>query len=133
MSGFARIKRVVILTFSVLFGVYLIAAASPRSGQQPDNTKTNQGDANKDATTAERQTNNASDVATTKQIRASIMKDKDLSTYAHNIKIITRDGKVTLKGPVRSQEEKASLETKAASIAGGDNVTSDLTIAPPKQ
>jgi osmotically-inducible protein OsmY len=61
------------------------------------------------------------------------MKDKSLSTYAHNIKIITRDGKVTLKGPVRSEDEKAAIEAKAATVAGADNVTDQLTVAPPKQ
>ena len=61
------------------------------------------------------------------------MKDKSLSTYAHNIKIITQDGKVTLKGPVRSEEEKASIESKAVAIAGQNNVTNQLEVAPPKQ
>jgi len=61
------------------------------------------------------------------------VKDKSLSTYAHNIKIITQDGKVTLKGPVRSEEEKASIESKAVAIAGQNNVTNQLEVAPPKQ
>jgi osmotically-inducible protein OsmY len=61
------------------------------------------------------------------------MKDKSLSTYAHNIKVITRDGKVTLKGPVRSEDEKNEIAAKAASIAGADNVTNEMTVAPPKQ
>jgi hyperosmotically inducible periplasmic protein len=133
MTGFAQIRRAAVAALALLLGTYSIAAASPRSGQQPDNTKTNQSDANKDAATAQGQTNSVSDLATTKQIRATIMKDKGLSTYAHNVKIITQDGKVTLKGPVRSQEEQVSLEAKAMSIAGAANVTSELTIAPPKQ
>jgi osmotically-inducible protein OsmY len=61
------------------------------------------------------------------------MQDKSISTYAHNIKIVTRDGKVTLKGPVRTEEEKASIETKAAAVAGADNVTNGLTVAPKAQ
>jgi len=60
------------------------------------------------------------------------MKDKSLSTYAHNVKIITQDGKVTLKGPVRTQEEKAAVEGKAVTIAGDGNVTSQIEIATPK-
>ena len=68
----------------------------------------------------------------TKKIRSAIYQDKSLSTYAHNIKIITRNGAVTLKGPVRSDEEKANIEAKAATIAGQDNVRSQLTVAPPK-
>lgn len=61
------------------------------------------------------------------------MKDKSLSAYAHNIKIVTQDGKVTLNGPVRSEEEKASIESKAVAIAGANNVTNQLDVAPPKQ
>ena len=110
--------------------------ASPvAQGQQsaPDNTKTNQGDANKGATTADQQKMNTVDQNITKQIRSSIMKDKSLSTYAHNIKIIAQAGKVTLKGAVRSEDEKSAVEAKAQKIAGASNVTSELTVAPPKQ
>ena len=114
----------------------LSLCASPRICAQqnaPDNAKTNQGDANKGATTADQQKMNAADRNITKEIRSSIMKDKSLSTYAHNIKIITQDGKVTLKGPVRSEDERATIETKAAVIAGANNVTNQLEVAPPKQ
>ena len=68
----------------------------------------------------------------TKKIRSSIYKDKSLSTYAHNIKIISQNGTVTLKGPVRSDDEKADIEAKAIAIAGAGNVTDQLTVAPPK-
>jgi osmotically-inducible protein OsmY len=74
----------------------------------------------------------AGDRAITQKIRAEIMKDKSLSTYAHNVKIITQDGKVTLKGPVRTADEKAAIEEKAGAVAGAANVTSQLSIAPPK-
>src|ERR1700735_2122070 len=124
---------------SLVAGSILVAGtllASPARQDQhpaPDNTKTNQGDASKDATTAQQQKMNPADRNTTKQIRSAIMSDKTLSTYAHNIKIISQNGKVTLKGPVRSDEEKANIEAKAGAVAGVDNVTSQLTIAPPKQ
>jgi osmotically-inducible protein OsmY len=68
----------------------------------------------------------------TKKIRSAIIGDKSLSTYAHNIKIITRDGKVTLKGPVRSNEEKTTVLSKAGEIAGQGNVTDEMDVAPPK-
>ena len=58
------------------------------------------------------------------------MQDKSLSTYAHNIKIVTMDGKVTLKGPVRSDDEKSAINAKAVAVAGADNVTNNLEIAP---
>jgi hyperosmotically inducible protein len=66
---------------------------------------------------------NPSDRAITQKIRKAIHHDKDLSIYAHNIKIITQDGKVTLRGPVRSEDEKSSLQAKAVAVAGQDNVT----------
>jgi hyperosmotically inducible protein len=58
------------------------------------------------------------------------MKDKSLSTYAHNIKIVTQAGQVTLKGPVRSEDEKKAIETKASEVAGDGKVTSELNIKP---
>jgi osmotically-inducible protein OsmY len=100
--------------------------------EQPDNTKMNKGDASKDATTADQQKMNPSDRAISQKIRAEIMKDKSLSTYAHYVKIITQDGKVTLKGPVRTQDEKAAIEGKAMAIAGDGNVTNQIEIASPK-
>jgi osmotically-inducible protein OsmY len=125
--------------FCTAAGLLLFAAAifagpiqqelQPASG----NTKRNQGDANKDAKTADQQKINPADRETTKKIRAALMDDKELSTYAHNIKIITRDGMVTLKGPVRSEDERMEIQSKAQQIAGASNVTNKLTIAPAKQ
>jgi osmotically-inducible protein OsmY len=80
--------------------------------------------------TADQQKMNPADRNTTKQIRKSIMQDKSLSTYAHNIRVITQEGKVTLKGPVRSDDDKASIEAKAAAVAGADNVVNQLEVAP---
>lgn len=58
------------------------------------------------------------------------MKDKSLSTYAHNVKVITQNGQVTLKGPVRSEDEKKTVEAKATEVAGDNTVTSELDIKP---
>lgn len=62
------------------------------------------------------------------QIRRAIVTDPSLSIDAHNIKIIARDGKVTLKGPVRSDAEKSAIEAKALEVAGADNVIDELTV-----
>ena len=119
---------------SLLFAGSVLAAPILQEQQPaPDNTKTNQGDASKDAKTADQQKMNPADRETTKKIRSALTDDKSLSTYAHNIKIITTDGMVTLKGPVRSEEEKSAIEAKARQIAGDSNVTNNLTVAPPKQ
>jgi osmotically-inducible protein OsmY len=119
---------------SLLFAGSVLAGPIQQEQQPaPDNTKTNQGDASKNAKTADQQKMNPADRETTKKIRSALMDDKSLSTYAHNIKIITTDGMVTLKGPVRSEDEKSAIEAKARQIAGDSNVTSNLTVAPPKQ
>ena len=59
---------------------------------------------------------------TSRNIRSAIMKDKSLSTYAHNIKVIAQDGTVTLKGPVHTETEKQTLVAKATQIAGDGKV-----------
>jgi len=130
-----RIRTYVLVLVSSLL---IIGSALPGlgvHGQQsaPDNTKTNRGDANKDATTSDQQKMNTIDQNISKRIRSSIMKDKSLSTYAHNIKIIAQAGIVTLRGPVRSEDERSAVEAKAQNIAGASNVRSELTVAPPKQ
>jgi hyperosmotically inducible protein len=61
-----------------------------------------------------------------------VMADKSLSTYAHNVKIVTINGHVSLNGVVRSEDENGAVESKAADIAGGDKVTDDLKVAPSK-
>src|ERR1700728_4161415 len=132
MASVPRMSKGLLLTASTVLGLWLGAGPQVRAQQNaPDNTKTNQGDANKGATTADQQKMNAADRATTKQIRAALMEDKTLSTYAHNIKIITRDGHVTLKGPVRTEDEKTAIGEKATQVAGAGIVTNHLTIAPP--
>jgi osmotically-inducible protein OsmY len=75
---------------------------------------------------------NPADRAITQKIRKAIHEDKTLSTYAHNIKIITQEGKVTLRGPVKSEEEKGNLQAKAVEVAGQDNVTNQLEVVPAK-
>jgi hyperosmotically inducible protein len=118
---------------SLVFGVSLMATPIPgyQDPQQtpPDNTKQN-----KDQTspTADQQKMNPADRAITQKIRKAIHRDQSLSTWAHNIKIITQDGKVTLRGPVRSEDEKNNLQAKAVAVAGEENVTNQLEIAPPR-
>jgi hyperosmotically inducible protein len=121
-----------------LLGAFLLLGASmpagtavPQEQQSPaaDNTKTNK---DKTSPTADQQKMNPADRELTKKIRASISSDKTLSTYAHNIKIISQDGKVTLRGAVRSEDEKAAIESKATAIAGPNSVTNMLDVATPK-
>jgi hyperosmotically inducible protein len=98
------------------------AASAPVS---PDNSGTNRAHTN----TAAQQSEVASDRLLTKKIRQSLIADKSLSTYGHNVKIITKGGSVTLKGPVHSEEEKQSIVSKTESIVGSpDKVTNQLTV-----
>jgi len=99
----------------------------------PDNTKVNERDREKGAVTADQAKNGASDREIMQKIRKAVMDEKTLSTYAHNVKIISQNGKVTLKGPVRSEEEKKTIEQKATDIAGAGNVTNEITIKPEKK
>jgi hyperosmotically inducible protein len=97
----------------------------------PDNTKMNKGDGSPSAMTADKQKMNPGDRKLTQDIRKSVMADKSLSTYAHNVKIIAANGMVTLKGPVRSEEEKKTIVAKAVEVAGGaDKVTDQLSVKP---
>ena len=99
---------------------------------KPDNSATNKGDRSAAAVTADQQQNNKSDLETSRQIRRAIMADKSLSTYAHNIKIVTQQGKVTLRGPVRTEAEKEAVQAKATEVAGAGNVTTAITVVPAK-
>jgi hyperosmotically inducible protein len=115
----------------LLGGIGLLGARQPGSTRQaPDNTKTNQRDRSQNEPTADQQKENQSDRELTAKVRQALVKDKSLSTYAHNVKIIVQDGIVTLKGPVRSEEEKRAVEEKAAEAAGGaDKIKSELEVS----
>jgi osmotically-inducible protein OsmY len=96
---------------------------------KPDNTKVNKRDRNAGEVTADQQKMNATDRELTRKIRRSIMADKSLSTYAHNIKIISQNGAVTLKGPVKSDDEKKNVMAKAVAVAGSaDKVTDQISV-----
>jgi len=130
-------KQLLKAAFSVLAIGYVLSLASTLASAQdssptpaPDNTKVNQRDKSNLEPTADQQKENRPDRDLTRDIRHSLMQDKSLSTYAHNVKIIAQNGMVTLRGPVRSEEEKTVVEAKATQIAGKDNVTSQLEVKP---
>src|SRR6185295_1689252 len=113
-------------------GALLVPALSAGAQTPADNTKVNERDRAKGAATADQQKENTHDREITQKIRQSLMIDKGLSTYAHNVKIIAQNGHVTLKGPVRSADEKRTVESKAAEVAGAEHVTNQISIAPAK-
>jgi hyperosmotically inducible protein len=118
-------------------GVVLIGVASGSTlslgAQAPDNTKVNTRDRAAGAVTADQQKENATDRDLTQKIRRSLMREKALSTYAHNVKIVSQGGQVTLKGPVRSDQEKQTVEAKAVEVAGAGHVVNELSVAAAKQ
>jgi osmotically-inducible protein OsmY len=111
-----------------LAGVLILSVPSFGQDQAaPDNTGNNK----QQTTTADRQSSSKTDREMTAKIRRSLIADKTLSMYAHNIKIITVNGAVTLKGPVKSDDEKQQIASKAAEVAGGpDKVDNQLTVTP---
>ena len=113
-----------------LLGICGLAQDTSKAPVAPDNTKVNQRDRSKAAATADQAKNTTNDRETMQKIRKAVIADKGLSTYAHNVKIISQGGKVTLKGPVRSEEEKSNIEQKATEVAGAGNVTNEITVKP---
>jgi osmotically-inducible protein OsmY len=104
------------------------AQATVEHQTAPDNTKVNARDRQKAQKTADQQGSSSADLETTRQIRKAILADKSLSTNAHNVKIITTDGVVTLKGPVTTEAEKKAIETKATEVAGAGKVKSQIAV-----
>jgi len=131
--NFQKIAKNGLLTAALTLGTssafVLSAAAAPQT--RPDNTAVNKRDQNPGQATADQQKMNANDRDITARIRKSVMADKSLSTYAHNVKIISQDGVVTLKGPVRSEEEAREIVSKATEVTGSpDRVINQLSVKP---
>ena len=99
------------------------------SGKAADNTGVNKRDRNPNALTAQDQPENDADRQLTARVRQSIVADDSLSTSAHNVKIITASGVVTLRGPVKSDQERAAVAAKAQKVAGVQRVDNQLEIA----
>ncbi len=118
--------------YVALLAAILASQAGAAFAQAADNSKSNATPANSadSSSIADGQKNNRLDLKLTAAIRQSVMADKTLSVDAHNVKIVTVNGYVTLNGVVRSDSEKLSIEAKAVNIAGADKVRNDLQVAP---
>jgi hyperosmotically inducible periplasmic protein len=115
------------LASAALAAAILCSGIPAAHGQtvSPDNSATNKAHSN----TADQQSEATSDRMLTKKVRQALIADKSLSTYGHNVKIIAKDGSVTLKGPVHSEQEKQAIASKTESIVGSpDKVTNQLTV-----
>jgi sporulation protein YlmC with PRC-barrel domain len=105
-------------------------SSSDRDGSDADNTKRNVRDRSGTVTPFD-QGSNKRDLEITQEIRSEINKQKDLSVNAHNAKVMTTDGRVTLRGPVNSDDEKRVLGEIASRAAQADHVDNQLEVKRP--
>jgi len=119
-------KRIVIAGLLAASTVFATEPGQPAKAadQNADNTGKNAGQ----QLTAEDQGESPHDRDLTQNIRSAIMKDDSLSATAKNVKVITRNGKVTLRGPVNSDQEKQTIDSLATGLAGKENVSNELDV-----
>ncbi len=117
-----------LLALTCLSTVSLAALADDNKKAEPDNTTTNERDRSGETKTSGDQSNSSADLKITQAIRQALMRDSELSTTAKNIKIITDNGQVTLRGPVKNAQEKAKIDQLARSATGGAKIDDQLDV-----
>jgi osmotically-inducible protein OsmY len=118
-------KKITISLFCLsLFTLSALAQDTPAA----DNTSKNQRDRSGETRTSGDQSNSSEDVKITATIRRAIVKDHSLSSTAKNVKIITADGTVTLRGPVKNEAEKTKIAELAQSSAGNAKIDNQLEV-----
>ena len=105
-----------------------MAALAADEKTNSDNTAVNQRDRSGETNTSGDQSNSSADLKTTQAVRRALMKDSELSTTAKNIKVITANGQVTLRGPVNNAQEKAKVDQLARSAGGGAKIVDQLDV-----
>jgi hyperosmotically inducible periplasmic protein len=119
-------------TTLLFFGLILAATGCDKgsaAGAPADNTRTNERDRNTAALTPGDQGENEIDRTITQKVRQGVMKDEALSMTAKNVKIITANSVVTLRGPVKNDKEKADIVAIAQGTDGVKRVDNQLEIA----
>jgi hyperosmotically inducible periplasmic protein len=127
-----KLPRLLLPLGLLVFGVSLTATPILWYQQTQQPAQNNTKKKHQTNLTADQQKMNPADRELTQKIRKAIHRDKGLSPYGRNIKIFTQDGKVTLRGPVQSEQEKGNLQAKAAAAGGEENVTNQLEVVPSK-
>ena len=117
-----------LLAIACLSALSLTAFAADNEKTKPDNTAVNERDRSGERQTSGDQSNSSADLKITQAIRQALMNDSDLSTTAKNVKIITNNGQVTLRGPVKTAQEKAKIDQLAKSAAGGAKIDDQLEV-----
>ena len=117
-----------LLASACVSALCLAAFAADNEKAKPDNTATNERDRSGETKSSGDQSNSSADIKTTQAIRQALMKDGELSMTAKNIKVVTANGQVTLRGPVKSAQEKAKIGQLAKSAAGGAQIDDQLEV-----
>ena len=117
----------IILALASLSVISLAALAEDEKAN-PDNTSINERDRSGETKTSGDQSNSSADLKTTQAIRQALMKDGELSMTAKNIKVITANGRVTLRGPVKTAQEKTKIDQLAKSASGGAQIDNQLDV-----
>jgi hyperosmotically inducible periplasmic protein len=121
------LMKEIILALACL-SAFSLAAVAGDEKTKPDNTTTNERDRSGETKTSGDQSNSSADLKITQAIRQALMKDRELSMTAKNIKVITANGQVTLRGPVKSVQEKTKIDQIAKSAAGGAQIDDQLDV-----
>ena len=117
-----------LLALGCLSALSLAAFATDNEKVKPDNTAKNERDRSSETKTSGDQSNSSADLKITQSIRRALVKDRELSTTAKNIKVITTNGQVTLRGAVKNAQEKAKIDQLAKSAAGGAQIDDQLEV-----
>lgn len=104
------------------------ASSTSTSSSPVDNTQLNRRDRDNQTATPTHQPNDKADIQLAAAVRRAIVKDKSLSTMAHNIKVVASQGVVTLRGPVKTEDEKARVEAAVKAVAGVNSVDNELDV-----
>jgi len=117
-----------LLVLACVSALSLAAFASDNEKAKPDNTATNERDRSSETQTSGDQSNSKDDVNTTAAIRRAVVKDPSLSAVAKNVKIVTANGTVTLRGPVKTDAERTKIAELAQSAAGNAKIDNQLEV-----
>lgn len=117
-----------LLAFTSILALGVAVLAEDEKKADADNSKKNERDRSGETKTPVDQSNSPEDLKITQAIRKAVVKDDSLTMTAKNVKIITADGMVTLRGPVNTAEEKTKIEALAKSAAGSAKVENQLEV-----
>jgi hyperosmotically inducible periplasmic protein len=117
-----------LLALTCLSALSMAAMAADDKKVNPDNTAKNERDRSGETQTSGDQSNSPADLKITQAIRQALMKDSELSMIAKNIKVITVNGHVTLRGPVKTTQEKSKIDQLAKSAAGGAQIEDQIEV-----